>query len=164
MKYLTILAMGLATALTSCNGDPTIEERLEGDWLLNDIIATGDIVYQGQTVSITANDSVIDASSVFTLVDEPNSITAVIDAILKVGSATSSVVMPYANTAVGTWSVKSGEGVAMDSLITTESNGTITRYEIINLLESSVKLRGLMDADVQGTSNPLNFELNFQKQ
>lgn len=164
MKNLSILALGLAAVLTSCNGDPTIEARLEGDWLLNDILATGNIVYQGQTVSITANDSIIDASSIFTLVEDPNSITAVVDATLKVGSATSSVAMPYANTAVGTWSVKHGNGVAMDSLIITENNGTVTRYEIINLLESSVKLRGLMDVDVQGTSNPLNFELNFQKQ
>lgn len=164
MKHLTILSLGLIAALTSC-GDPTLAERLEGDWLLNDIVATGDIDFQGQTVSIHATDDSIASTSVFSLIKkgETQDIDAVIDASIIVTHATGFLQMPYATSVDGTWEVKDGGGATMDSLIIHEDDGTMTRYEIINLLQNSVKLRGLMDVDVQGSSDQLNFELNFEK-
>ncbi|NDD50627.1 MAG: hypothetical protein EBZ34_04255, partial [Flavobacteriia bacterium] len=55
MKKIFAAALVLV-ALVSCKKDPTLADRLEGTWLVNDIIASGQISFGGQNIPLVAND------------------------------------------------------------------------------------------------------------
>lgn len=132
-------------SLASCRKDPTLEDRLEGAWKVNDITASGFIQFMGQNIPLVANDKTIDSSSVFTLVqgtkDNPtNTITYNVSSVLTV-SAGQTFDFPFTQNGTGSWTAKAGNNVAPDSLFMTASTGAITKYEVLALLEKSVLLR-----------------------
>ena len=162
MKKILALASVLI-ALASCKKDPTLADRLEGTWLVNDIIATGQISFGGQDIPIVANDKEIAATSVFALVQEPNSVNYAVDATLSVSAGTS-LDVPWAQSGSGTWLTIDGGGVAPDSVHLVGTDGTVTKYEVLSLLESSVRLRTQQVVDFQGQGVDMTIEFGFTKQ
>ena len=85
MKKLLLVAVA-ALALASCRKDPTLADRLEGTWLVNDITAAGtvDLAALGlPPTPIVASDKTISPTSLFTMVQEPNSVNFAIDAAFR---------------------------------------------------------------------------------
>jgi len=162
MKKILAAALVLVT-LASCKKDPTLADRLEGTWLVNDIIATGQISFGGQDIPIVANDKEISANSVFTLVQEPNSVDYSVDATLTVSAGTS-LDVPWSQNGSGTWVTIDGGGVAPDSVHLVGTDGTITKYEVLSLLESTVRLRTQQVVDFQGQGVDMTIEFGFTKQ
>ena len=167
MKKLLLVAVS-ALALASCKKEPTLADRLEGTWLVNDITAAGtvDLTSLGLGLGLTpivATDQSISATSLFTMVQEPNSVDFAIDAQLEVAASALTIPFPWQQSGNGTWLAKSGEGVAPDSVIITATDGTITRYEVLSILESAIRLRTTTDitTPAEGT---LNLEFSFAKQ
>jgi hypothetical protein len=163
MKKLLLVAVS-ALALASCKKEPTLADRLEGTWLVNDITAAGTVNIPTIGVTpIVASDQSIAATSLFTMVQEPNSVNYAIDAQLDVVAGALTIPFPWQQSGNGTWVAKSGEGVAPDSVIITATDGTITRYEVLSILETAIRLRTTTDitTPAEGT---LNLEFSFAKQ
>jgi len=167
MKKLFLVAVS-ALALASCTKEPTLADRLEGTWLVNDITAAGtvDLTSLGLGLGVTpivATDQSISATSLFTMVQEPNSVNFVVDAQLEVAAGALTIPFPWQQSGNGTWLAKSGNGVAPDSVIITATDGTITRYEVLSILESSIRLRTTTDITTPAEGS-LNLEFSFAKQ
>ncbi len=163
MKKLLIVAVA-GLALASCKKEPTLADKLEGSWLVNDITASGTVNIPTIGVTpIVASDNTIAATSLFTMVQEPNSVNYAIDAELEVVAGAATIPFPWQQSGTGTWLAKSGNGVAPDSVIITATDGTVTRYEVLSLLETSIRLRTTTDitTPAEGT---LNLEFSFAKQ
>lgn len=165
MKKLLVLAVA-GLALASCRKEPTLADKLEGSWLVNDISASGVVDLSAMGLGMTpivASDESISATSVFTMVQEPNSVDYTIDAQLNVVAGVASIPFPWQQSGSGTWAAKSGEGVAPDSVIITATDGSITRYEVVSMLETSIRLRTTTDitTPAQGT---LTLDFSFAKQ
>ncbi len=159
-----ILAAGLVlVALAACKKDPTLGDRLEGSWLVNDIVATGQLSFGGQNIPLVANDKTIAATSLFTLVQEPNSVNYAVDATLSVSAGTT-LDVPWTQSGSGTWTALDGEGVAPDSVHLLGTDGTVTKYEVLSLLETSVRLRTQQIVDFQGQGIDMTIEFGFAKQ
>lgn len=163
MKQLLFVAVS-TLALASCKKEPTLADKLEGTWLVNDITAAGTVNIPALGLTpIVANDKTIAATSLFTMVQEPNSVNYAIDAELEVVAGALTIPFPWQQSGTGTWVAKSGEGVAPDSVIITGTDGTITRYEVLSILETAIRLRTTTDitTPAEGT---LNLEFSFAKQ
>jgi len=167
MNKLLFVAVS-ALALASCTKEPTLADKLEGTWLVNDITAAGtvDLSSLGLGLGITpivATDESISANSLFTMIQEPNSVNYAVDAQLNVAAAALSIPFPWQQSGNGTWLAKSGEGVAPDSVLITATDGTITRYEVLSILESAIRLRTTTDitTPAEGT---LTLEFSFARQ
>lgn len=163
MKKLLLVAVS-ALALASCTKEPTLADKLEGIWLVNDITAAGTVNIPTIGVTpIVASDQSISSTSLFTMVQEPNSVNYAIDAQLDVVAGALTIPFPWQQSGSGTWLAKSGEGVAPDSVIITATDGTITRYEVLSILETAIRLRTTTDitTPAEGT---LNLEFSFAKQ
>jgi hypothetical protein len=163
MKKLLLVAVS-ALALASCKKEPTLADKLEGTWLVNDITAAGTVNIPTIGVTpIVASDQSISSTSLFTMVQEPNSVNYAIDAQLDVVAGALTIPFPWQQSGSGTWLAKSGEGVAPDSVIITATDGTITRYEVLSILETAIRLRTTTDitTPAEGT---LNLEFSFAKQ
>ena len=159
-----ILAAGLVlVALAACKKEPTLGDRLEGSWLVNDIVATGQIVFGGQNIPLVANDKDIATTSVFTLIQEPNSVDYAVDATLSVSAGTT-LDVPWAQSGSGTWTLLDGGGVAPDSVHLLGTDGSVTKYEVLSLLETSVRLRTQQVVDFQGQGIDMTIEFGFAKQ
>ena len=165
MKKLLLLAVA-ALALASCRKDPTLADRLEGTWLVNDITAAGtvDLAALGlPPTPIVASDKTISPTSLFTMVQEPNSVNFAIDAELEVVAAALTIPFPWQQAGSGTWFAKSGGGVSPDSVLITATDGTITRYEVLSILESAIRLR-TTTAITTPAQGVLTLEFSFAKQ
>ncbi|MEY4968487.1 MAG: hypothetical protein RLZZ261_258 [Bacteroidota bacterium] len=163
MKKLLLVAVA-GLALASCKKEPTLADKLEGTWLVNDITAAGTVNIP--TIGLTpivASDKTISATSLFTMVQEPNSVNYAIDAELEVVAGALTIPFPWQQSGTGTWLAKSGNGVAPDSVIITATDGTVTRYEVLSILETAIRLRTTTDitTPAEGT---LNLEFSFAKQ
>ncbi len=163
MKKLLLVAVA-GLALASCKKEPTLADKLEGTWLVNDITAAGTVNIP--TIGLTpivASDKTISATSLFTMVQEPNSVNYAIDAELEVVAGALTIPFPWQQSGTGTWLAKSGNGVAPDSVIITATDGTVTRYEVLSILEAAIRLRTTTDitTPAEGT---LNLEFSFAKQ
>ena len=150
-------------ALAACKKDPTLADRLEGTWLVNDIIASGQISVGGQNIPLVANDKEIAATSLFTLIQEPNSVSYAVDATLSVSAGTS-LDVPWAQSGSGTWLTIDGGGASPDSVHLVGTDGTITKYEVLSLLDASVRLRTQQIVDFQGQGINMTIEFGFAKQ
>jgi hypothetical protein len=165
MKKILLVAVA-ALALASCRKDPTLADRLEGTWLVNDITAAGtvDLAALGLGMTpIVASDKTISPTSLFTMVQEPNSVNFAIDAELEVVAAALTIPFPWQQAGNGTWFAKSGGGVAPDSVLITATDGTITRYEVLSILESAIRLR-TTTAITTPAQGVLTLEFSFAKQ
>jgi hypothetical protein len=165
MKKILLVAVA-ALALASCRKDPTLADRLEGTWLVNDITAAGtvDLAALGLGMTpIVASDNTISPTSLFTMVQEPNSVNFAIDAELEVVAAALTIPFPWQQAGSGTWFAKSGGGVAPDSVLITDIDGTITRYEVLSILESAIRLR-TTTAITTPAQGVLTLEFSFAKQ
>ena len=163
MKKLLLVAVA-ALALASCRKDPTLADRLEGTWLVNDITASGtvDLPTLGMT-PIVASDKTISPTSLFTMVQEPNRVDFAIDAELEVVAAAFTIPFQWQQAGSGTWFAKSGGGVSPDSVLITATDGTITRYEVLSILESAIRLR-TTTAITTPAQGVLTLEFSFAKQ
>jgi hypothetical protein len=165
MKKLLLVAVA-ALALASCRKDPTLADRLEGTWLVNDITAAGTVDLSTLGLGMTpivASDKTISPTSLFTMVQEPNSVNFAIDAELEVVAAALTIPFPWQQAGSGTWFAKSGGGVAPDSVLITDIDGTITRYEVLSILESAIRLR-TTTAITTPAQGVLTLEFSFAKQ
>ncbi len=165
MKKLLLVAVA-ALALASCRKDPTLADRLEGTWLVNDITAAGtvDLAALGLPITpIVASDKTISPTSLFTMVQEPNRVDFAIDAELEVVAAALTIPFPWQQAGSGTWFAKSGGGVSPDSVLITATDGTITRYEVLSILESAIRLR-TTTAITTPAQGVLTLEFSFAKQ
>ena len=167
MKKLLLIAVA-GLALASCKKEPTLADKLEGTWLVNDITAAGtvDLTSLGLGLGLTpivATDQSISATSLFTMVQEPNSVNYTIDAQLEVAAGALTIPFPWQQSGTGTWLAKSGNGVAPDSVIITATDGTVTHYEVLSILETAIRLRTTTDitTPAEGT---LNLAFSFAKQ
>jgi hypothetical protein len=162
MKKLLLLAVA-ALALASCRKDPTLADRLEGTWLVNDITAAGtvDLAALGLGMTpIVASDKTISPTSLFTMVQEPNSVNFAIDAELEVVATALTIPFPWQQMGSGTWSTK--EGGDYDSVIVEDINGTITRYGVfIGETSMLLKTKATITTPVEGT---LEFTFSLAKQ
>ena len=152
MKKLLLVAVA-ALALASCRKDPTLADRLEGTWLVNDITAAGtvDLAALGLGMTpIVASDKTISPTSLFTMVQEPNSVNFAIDAELEVVATALTIPFPWQQMGSGTWSTK--EGGDYDSVIVEDINGTITRYGVfIGETSMLLKTKATITTPVEGT-------------
>ena len=165
MKKILLVAVA-ALALASCRKDPTLADRLEGTWLVNDITAAGtvDLAALGLGMTtIVASDKTISPTSLFTMVQEPNSVNFAIDAELEVVAAALTIPFPWQQAGSGTWFAKSGGGISPDSVLITATDGTITRYEVLSILESAIRLR-TTTAITTPAQGVLTLEFSFAKQ
>ena len=165
MKKILLVAVA-ALALASCRKDPTLADRLEGTWLVNDITAAGTVDLSTLGLGMTpivASDKTISPTSLFTMVQEPNSVNFAIDAELEVVAAALTIPFPWQQAGNGTWFAKSGGGVAPDSVLITDIDGTITRYEVLSILESAIRLR-TTTAITTPAQGVLTLEFSFAKQ
>ncbi len=165
MKKILLVAVA-ALALASCRKDPTLADRLEGTWLVNDITAAGTVDLSSLGLGMTpivASDKTISPTSLFTMVQEPNSVNFAIDAELEVVAAALTIPFPWQQAGSGTWFAKSGGGISPDSVLITATDGTITRYEVLSILESAIRLRTTttITTPAQGV---LTLEFSFAKQ
>jgi hypothetical protein len=164
MKKLLLLAVA-ALALASCRKDPTLADRLEGTWLVNDITAAGtvDLSVLSPTLGMTpivATDSTISSTSLFTMVQEPNSVNYSIDAQLNVVAGILTIPFPWEQMGSGTWSTK--EGGDYDSVIVEDINGTVTRYGVfIGETSMLLKTKATITTPAEGT---LDFTFSLTKQ
>jgi hypothetical protein len=162
MKKLLLVAVA-ALALASCRKDPTLADRLEGTWLVNDITAAGtvDLAALGLGMTpIVASDKTISPTSLFTMVQEPNSVNFAIDAELEVVATALTIPFPWQQMGSGTWSTK--EGGDYDSVIVEDINGTITRYGVfIGETSMLLKTKATITTPVEGT---LEFTFSLAKQ
>jgi len=161
MKKLLALAVVVALA-SSCKKDPTLADRLEGAWLVNDITASGQITILGTSVPLIANDKSILPTSIFTMIQEPNSVAYNVDAVLEVNAGTT-FDFPWQQGGSGTWQTIPGNGVAPDSVYLVTDSST-TKYEVLNLLDNDVRLRTLTAIDFQGQGINLLLEMGFTRQ
>ena len=158
-----ILALAVVVALAAgCTKDPTLADRMEGDWLVNDITASGQITILGTTVPLIANDKSITSTSTFTMIQEPNSATYSVDAVLEVSAGTT-FDFPWQQSGSGTWETIPGNGVAPDSVYLVTDSST-AKYEVLNLLDNDVRLRTLTAVDFQGQGINLLLEMGFTRQ
>jgi hypothetical protein len=165
MKKLLLVAVA-ALALASCRKDPTLADRLEGTWLVNDITAAGTVDLSTLGLGMTpivASDKTISPTSLFTMVQEPNSVNFAIDAELEVVAAALTIPFPWQQAGNGTWFAKSGGGVAPDSVLITDIDGSVTRYEVLSILESAIRLR-TTTAITTPAQGVLTLEFSFAKQ
>ena len=165
MKKILLVAVA-ALALASCKKEPTLADRLEGTWLVNDITAAGTVDLSTLGLGMTpivASDKTISPTSLFTMVQEPNSVNFAIDAELEVVAAALTIPFPWQQAGSGTWFAKSGGGVAPDSVLITDIDGTITRYEVLSILESAIRLR-TTTAITTPAQGVLTLEFSFAKQ
>ena len=158
-----ILALAVVVALAAgCTKDPTLADRMEGDWLVNDITASGQITILGTSVPLIANDKSITSKSTFTMIQEPNSATYSVDAVLEVSAGTT-FDFPWQQSGSGTWETIPGNGIAPDSVYLVTDSST-TKYEVLNLLDNDVRLRTLTAVDFQGQGINLLLEMGFARQ
>ncbi|MDG2225692.1 MAG: hypothetical protein P8K75_05200 [Schleiferiaceae bacterium] len=158
-----ILALAVVVALAAgCTKDPTLADRMEGDWLVNDITASGQITIFGSVVPLIANDKSITSTSTFTMIQEPNSVAYSVDAVLEVSAGTT-FDFPWQQGGNGTWQTIPGNGVAPDSVYLVTDSST-TKYEVLNLLDNDVRLRTLTAVDFQGQGINLLLEMGFARQ
>ena len=162
MKKLLLVAVA-ALALASCRKDPTLADRLEGTWLVNDITAAGTVDLAALGIGMTpivASDKTISPTSLFTMVQEPNSVNFAIDAELEVVATALTIPFPWQQMGSGTWSTK--EGGDYDSVIVEDINGTITRYGVfIGETSMLLKTKATITTPVEGT---LEFTFSLAKQ
>ena len=162
MKKLLLVAVA-ALALASCRKDPTLADRLEGKWLVNDITAAGTVDLAALGIGMTpivASDKTISPTSLFTMVQEPNSVNFAIDAELEVVATALTIPFPWQQMGSGTWSTK--EGGDYDSVIVEDINGTITRYGVfIGETSMLLKTKATITTPVEGT---LEFTFSLAKQ
>ena len=158
-----ILALAVVVALAAgCTKDPTLADRMEGNWLVNDITASGQITILGTTVPLIANDKSITSTSIFTMIQEPNSVAYSVDAVLEVSAGTT-FDFPWQQGGNGTWQTIPGNGVAPDSVYLVTDSST-AKYEVLNLLDNDVRLRTLTAVDFQGQGINLLLEMGFTRQ
>ena len=158
-----ILALAVVVALAAgCTKDPTLADRMEGDWLVNDITASGQITILGTSVPLIANDKSITSTSIFTMIQEPNSVAYSVDAVLEVSAGTT-FDFPWQQGGNGTWQTIPGNGVAPDSVYLVTDSST-AKYEVLNLLDNDVRLRTLTAVDFQGQGINLLLEMGFTRQ
>lgn len=165
MKKLLLVAVS-ALALASCKKEPTLADKLQGTWLVNDITAAGTVDLSSLGLGMTpivASDKSISPTSLFTMVKEPNSVNYAIDAELEVVAGALTIPFPWQQAGVGTWFAKSGGGVTADSVIITATDGTVTRYEVLSVLASSIRLRTKTNITTPAAGN-LTLEFSFAKQ
>jgi len=70
---------------------------------------------------------------------------------------------PWQQAGSGTWFAKSGGGISPDSVLITATDGTITRYEVLSILESAIRLR-TTTAITTPAQGVLTLEFSFAKQ
>jgi hypothetical protein len=144
---------------------PTLSDRLEGIWQLNDITMSGNLdIGNGMGSSpVIGNDQSITSTSAFILTQQPNIVNFNIDAQIDLIFGALIIPYPWQQTGSGTWLAKSGGNSVPDSLIITANDGSLARYEILNLLESEMSLRTttVLSSPASGT---LATELSFVKQ
>lgn len=161
------LAVAVLGALTSCK-KPTIADKLEGTWKVNDISANGAVSINGQTLPVVADDKSIDPTSLFTLVNATKNTPSVINynfiATMSVNAITQVIDFPFSDSGSGSWVVKEGEATVLDSVIVTAADGSTTRYAILLLDESMVRLRTRQTVDFQGQGVDAQIEFGFIRQ
>jgi hypothetical protein len=161
------LAVAVLGALTSCK-KPTIADKLEGTWKVNDISANGAVNIGGQTLPVVADDKSIDPTSVFTLVNATKNTPSVINynfiATMSVNAITQVIDFPFSDSGSGSWVVKEGEATVLDSVIVTAADGSTTRYAILVLDESLVRLRTRQNVEFQGQGVDAQIEFGFIRQ
>ena len=161
------LAVAVLGALTSCK-KPTIADKLEGTWKVNDISANGAVSFNGQTLPVVADDKSIDPTSLFTLVNATKNTPSVINynfiATMSVNAITQVIDFPFSDSGSGSWVVKEGEATVLDSVIVTAADGSTTRYAILLLDESMVRLRTRQTVDFQGQGVDAQIEFGFIRQ
>lgn len=161
------VAVAVLGALTSCK-KPTIADKLEGTWKVNDITANGSVSFGGQMLPVVADDKTIDPSSIFTLVNATKNTPSVIsynfNATMSVNAITQVIDFPFSDSGSGSWLVKEGEATVLDSVIVTAADGSTTRYAILLLDESMVRLRTRQTVDFQGQGVDAQIEFGFIRQ
>lgn len=161
------LAVAVLGALTSCK-KPTVADKLEGTWNVNDITANGSVDFGGQMLPVVADDKLIDPTSVFTLVNATNNTPSVINynfiATMSVNAITQVIDFPFSDNGSGSWVVKEGEATVLDSVIVTAADGSTTRYAILLLDENLVRLRTRQNVDFQGQAVDAQIEFGFVRQ
>jgi hypothetical protein len=144
---------------------PTLSDRLEGIWQLDDITMSGNLdIGNGMGSSpVIGNDQSISSTSTFILTQQPNIVNFNIDAQIDLILGALSIPYPWQETGSGAWLAKFGGNSVPDSLIITTNDGSIGRYEILNILESEMFLRTttVLSSPASGT---LSTELSFVKQ
>ena len=162
--FMAVVVLG---ALTSCK-KPTVADKLEGSWLVNDITANGTISLGGQVLPVVADDKTIDPTSVFTLVNAskntPSTINYNFNATMSVNAITQVIDFPFNDSGAGSWLVKEGESTVLDSVIVTQTDGTTTRYAILLLAEDMIRLRTRQTVDFQGQGVNAQIEFGFVRQ
>jgi hypothetical protein len=148
--FMAVVVLG---ALTSCD-KPTVADKLEGTWRVNDIVANGLVNFGGQMVPAIADDKIIDSNSIFTLVNatktEPSSIVYNFGATMSVNAITQVIDFPFNDSGSGSWIVKEGDATVKDSVIVTQVDGTTTRYELLSLEPDFITLRTRQNIDFEG--------------
>jgi hypothetical protein len=144
---------------------PTLSDRLEGIWQLNDITMSGNLdIGNGMgSAPVIGNDQSIASTSAFILTQQPNIVNFNIDAQIDLIFGALTIPYPWQQTGSGTWLAKSGGNSVPDSLIITVNDGSMARYEILNIIESEMSLRTttVISSPASGT---LATELSFVKQ
>jgi hypothetical protein len=90
-------------------------------------------------------------------------VTYAVDATLSVSAGTS-LDVPWAQSGSGTWLTIDGGGASPDSVHLVGTDGTITKYEVLSLLDASVRLRTKQIVDFQGQGVDMTIEFGFAKQ
>jgi len=161
MKKIFAISLTLII-LASCTKVPTLSDKLEGSWLVNDVSATGTVDILGSIVPIVAEDKSINGdSSQFILTQDPNSVTYSVDAVLSVNVGTV-IDFPFKESGSGTWNVIDGGGTAPDSVYLVTDSATV-KYEILSLLETTVRLRTNLAVEFMGSNVNMLTEFGFTK-
>lgn len=142
---------------------PTLTDRLEGTWQLNDITMSGVWNLAGLGLTpVVGNDQSIASNSLFTMVQAPNSVNFLIDSQLEITAGGITVPTPWQQAGSGSWLAKSGNNLFPDSLIITTSDGSVIRYEILAIIEDQSLLRLRTETTI--SNNPMTTELFLYKQ
>lgn len=146
--HISVLLLPLV--LLSCgredsSSEPSQEERLAaGQWILDDVDASGTLSFAGQTIPFVTQSADVDPSSYFDFNTSPQEVDYDASAEVTVSAALQSFTVPYARSGTGEWEFKGS-----DSLIVTENNQT-TRYFILSWTETRLILRSQQQLSLGG--------------
>ena len=162
MKNTIIISLSLLI-LASCTKEQTLGDKLEGVWQVNSVSATGTVDILGSTVPVVAADSYINSdSSQFLLTQDPNSVSWSVDAVISANLGTT-IDLPFKESGSGTWTTKPGNGTAPDSVFLNNTDGTIVKYEVLGLLETSVTLKTNLSIEFMGSNVNMLTQFGFTK-
>ena len=142
---------------------PTLSDRLEGIWQLNEITMSGVWNLAGLGLTpVVGNDQSIASNSLFTMEQTPNSVNFLIDSQLDISAGGITAPYPWQQAGSGSWLAKSGNNMFPDSLIITTNDGSIIRYEILSIIEDLSLLRLRTATTI--SNKPMTAELLLYKQ